>query len=178
MTPLVNGPIAGRPLRKVLLVLLTLVPALLAPLSASAKDMRFPEKGSPAYVFVLPDDWSAQPDDSGNLIMASANHVASLVILVGEAPEALDEVARVALETAQATSFQRKEPVEISGFKGFTYFSSITNAAKVSITLEMTIVRVDEKNIASASLLLASGVAKADEADARLVRNGLKLLAK
>ena len=42
----------------------------------------------------------------------------------------------------------------------------------------MTIVRVDDKNFASASLLLASGVSQADETTARLVRNGLKLLAK
>lgn len=165
-------------MRYIRLALLVLVPVLLAPLAASAKDMRFPEKGSPAFVFVLPDDWSSRADDSGNLIMASANHVTSLVVLVAETSEALDEIARVALETAKAAPLQRKEPVEISGFKGFNYFSSLSNPAGVSIKLEMTIVRVDDKNFASASLLLASGVSQADETTARLVRNGLKLLAK
>ncbi len=165
-------------IRKTLLVLLPLLSALLGPLTSSAKDMRFPEKGSPAYVFVLPDDWSSQTDDSGNLLMASANHTTALVILVGEAPDALDEIAKVALETAKAAPFSRKEPVEISGFKGFNYFSNMSNPAGVSIKLEMIIVRVDDRNFASASLLLASGVTQADESSARLVRNGLKLLAK
>lgn len=167
MTPLV---------RKTLLFILTLAPALLAPLTASAKDIRFPAKGFPAYVFILPDDWSSEADDYGNLLMSSATHVTSLVIIIGVGPEALDEIARVALETAKATPYDHKEPAEISGCKGFTYFSNMTNPSGVQIKLEMTIVRVDARNFASASLLLASGVTKTDETTARILKNSFKLV--
>jgi len=154
-----------------------LVPALLllAPLTTLAKDVRFPEKTSPAFTFVLPDDWSAEPDTSGNLIMRNPNRTTSLVIFTGESAEELDVIAREALQVAKAEPAPRKEPFEISGCKGFTYFTTMTNPSGVHLTLEMSIVRTDPKHVASASLILAEGVAKADETNSRLVKNGLKL---
>jgi hypothetical protein len=154
-----------------------LVPALLllAPLSTLAKDVRFPEKTLPAFTFVLPDDWSAEPDTDGNLIMRNPNHMTSLVIFTGESADDLDVIAKEALQIAKAAPSPRKEPVEISGCKGFTYFSTMTNPSGVHINLEMSIVRIDPKHVASASLIMAENVNKADETNTRLVRNGLKL---
>ena len=110
--------------------------------------------------------------------MASANRATVLVILVGEAAAelALDDIAKEALTVAKAAPYARKEPVEISGCKGFNYFTTIQRAENDILQLEMTIVRVDSGHIASASLLLAPGVIKADETAARLVKNGLKLV--
>ena len=73
---------------------------------------------------------------------------------------------------------QNKKPAEISGHKGFTYFSSITNGKGVKMSLETTIVRVNDKYIAAASLLIATTATKDDETAARLVHNGLKLVEK
>ncbi len=154
-----------------------LVPALLllAPLSTLAKDVRFPEKTLPAFTFVLPDDWTAEPDTSGNLIMRSPNRTTSLVIFTGESAEEVEAIAKEALSVAKTGATPRKEPAEISGCKGFTYFTTMTNPAGVHLNLEMTIVRTDPKHVASASLIMAEGVAQADETNTRLVRNGFKL---
>ena len=101
-----------------------------------------------------------------------------MVILVAASTDELDVIAKVAFETAQATPSERKEPVEISGCEGYTYFGTIKNPAGLILNLETTIVRVDPEHIASASLILVPDVAPADESAARLVRNGLKLVKK
>lgn len=162
--------------RKLLLVILTLALAWLAPLTAPAKDMRHPEKGVPAYTFVLPDDWSAQLAEADNLIMANANRSTVLVVFVGASTEPLDVIAKEAFAVAKATASERKEPAEISGCEGFTWFTTIKNDAGLTLNLETTIVRIGSEHVASASLILAPGVTPADETAARLVRNGLKLV--
>ena len=153
-----------------------LLAALLSPLSALARDVQFPEKTLPAFSFVLPDDWSREPDTSGNLLMFNPNRMTGFVIIVTESTEALDDIATEAFGVAKADAPQSKKPAEISGWKGFTYFSSITNAKGVKMSLETTIVRVGEKHIAAASLLVVTATTKEDETAARLVRNGLKIV--
>lgn len=162
-------------MRKYLPVSLLLA-ALLAPLSALARDMQFPEKTLPAFSFVLPDDWTHEADTSGNLLMFNPNRMTGFVIIVTESTEQLDDIAIEAFGVAKAEAPQSKKPAEISGCKGFTYFSTITNDNGVKMNLETTIVRVNDKHIAAASLLLVIAVTKADETVARLVRNGLKLV--
>jgi hypothetical protein len=125
---------------------------------------------------VLPDDWSAEPDTSGNLIMRIPNRTTSLVIFTGESADDLEVLARETLQIVKAAPSPRREPAEISGCKGFTYFSTMTNPSGVHINLEMTIVRTDPKHVVSATLILAENVAKADETSTRLVKNGLKLV--
>ena len=157
--------------------LVFLVPALLllTPLTAPAKDVRFPEKTLPAFAFVLPDDWSTEADTDGNLIMRNPSRTTSLVIFTGEAADELDTIAKEALQGAKTAPALRKEPAEISGCKGFTYFTTTTNSSGFHLNMEVTIVRTDPKHVASACLILADNVAKADETGSRLVKNGLKL---
>ena len=112
-----------------------------------------------------------------NIHCRSANRTTALVIFTGEATEDLDTIAREALQIAKAAPAPRKEPYEISGFKGFTYFSTMTNSSGVHMNLEMSIVRTDPQHVVSASLLMADTVAKPDETNARMVKNGLKLKA-
>ncbi len=164
--------------RKSLLVVLTLALALLASLSAPAKELRFPETGVPAYAIVLPDDWITQPADQGNLLLLSANRTAVLVVLVVKSADSLEKNAKDALEQAPAVPDGRKNPTEISGCEGFTWFGTMKNAKNLTLNLEMSIVQVDPEHIASASLILVQDVSRADESTARLVRNGLKLIKK
>lgn len=147
----------------------------LLPLAAPAREIRFPAKGYPAFTFDLPEDWSAQADDSGNLIMASASRTTSLVILVGETTDPLDKIAAEALKVARAVPAQGKQGIEISGCKGFIYFSTMKNSRGVRLDLEMTIVRVDPNHIASSSLILVSGVSKVNETTARTVQRQFHL---
>jgi hypothetical protein len=164
--------------RKTLPVVLTLALAWLAPLSALAKDVRFPETGFPAYVIVLPDDWTTQAAEQGNLLLFSPNRTTVMVVLMAESNEPLDKIAKEALELAPAVPDGRKEPTEISGCEGFTWFATMKNANNLTLNLEMSIVRIDPEHVSSASLILAQNVSRADESTARLVRNGIKLVKK
>jgi hypothetical protein len=167
---------ASASLRKVTPWLLAFLPFLLAPLSAPARDVRFPATGIPAYSFILPDDWVSKADDAGNLIMFNPKRSACVVILVEKSTENLDTVVEDAFTVAKATATGRVEPADISGCKGRTYYATILNPKGVKLDLEMTVVRVNETYIASASVILLPGSAPADETTARLVRNGLKLV--
>jgi hypothetical protein len=162
-------------MRKSLTVFLILA-ALLSPLAVIARDVRHPEKTSPAFSFVLPDNWSREPDTSGNLIMFNPARTTGIVIIVADSADDLDKIATEAFGVAKADAYKNKKPAEISGCKGFTYFSTITNDKGVKMSLETTLVRVDAKNIAAASLLVVTTAAKDDETAARLVHNGLKLV--
>ncbi len=162
-------------MRKSLPIYLMLA-ALLLPLAALARDVRHPEKTSPAFGFVLPDNWSREPDTSGNLIMFNPARTTGIVIIVAESVDPLDKIATEAFGVAKADAYKNKKPAEISGCKGFTYFSTITNDKGVKMSLETTIVRVDDKNIAAASLLVVTSATPDDETAARLVHNGLKIV--
>jgi hypothetical protein len=171
-----SAPSAGSATRKLPLVLLAFLPLLLAPLTAPAKEVRFPETGLPAYAFILPDDWTSRADTSGNLIMVNPNRTVSFVILIAKSSEPIDVVASDAFTVAKATPSDRKEPAEISGHKGRTYFATIMNPKGLKLDVEMTVVQVGDSHIGSASLLFLPGLSSADETAARLVRNGLKLV--
>ena len=163
-------------LRKALLVLLALsLSNGLAPLSAPAKEMRHPETGLPAYTFTLPDDWTTEAAEAGNLLLFSANRSTGVVILVVASTDTFDVIAAEAFETAKATPVSPRQPAEISGCKGYTWFATLKNPQGEDLKFEMTIVRVGPDHVASASLILSSDVSPAEEAAARLVRNGLVL---
>lgn len=155
-------------------VLLTLALALLAPLSA--KDVRHPATGTPAYVFPVPDDWTTQDGGSDNLLVMDAKRSAVLVILVVPSDEPLDKIAKEALEVAHAAPATRKEPAAISSCAGFTWFTTLQNATGLTLSLEMTIVKIDDTHVASASLLLVPSVTAEQEATARHVRTGFALI--
>jgi|CXWL01.1.fsa_nt_gi hypothetical protein len=163
-------------MRKFLPIFLILATLLCWPISTRARDIQFPEKTLPAFSFVLPDDWSQEPDTSGNLIMFNPARTTGIVIIVAESADPLDKIATEAFGVAKAEAPQSKKPAEISGCKGFTYFSTITNPKGIKMSLETTIVRVSDKYIAAASLLVVTATAREDETAARLVHNGLKLV--
>jgi len=156
------------------MVLLSLALALLAPLSA--KDVRHPETGLPAYAFPIPDDWTTQDGGSGNLLVLDPKRSTILVILVVPSTDPLDKIAKEALEVAKATPATRKEPAAISSCAGFTWYSTVQNPNGIVLSLEMTIVKIDDSHIASASLIMIPSVTAEAEAAARRVRDGLALL--
>lgn len=163
--------------RKALFLLLALTLSNgLASLTASAKEMRAPEKGVPAFAAVLPDDWTTELEaETKCLLMFNPRNTAHIVILVDVSNQTLEENANDAFAAATAPPYYRKVPAEISGCKGFTYFSTVKDA-KGEIRLEMTFVQVDAKHVAARSLTLRPGLTKDEETILRLVANGLKLI--
>lgn len=164
--------------RQPILVVLFFGLAWLTSLSALAKDVRFPESGVPAFTLVLPDDWSTQPAAQGNLLVLSPSRSAVLVLFIAASTDTLDKIAKEAMVTAPAVASGRKEPTEISGCEGSTWFGIMKNSTNLTLNLEMSIVRIDEGHVGSASLLLAETITPAEMSTARLVRNGIKLIRK
>ncbi len=156
------------------MLLLTLALALLPPLSA--KDVRHPATGSPAYAFTVPDDWTTQDGGSGNLLVMDPTRSTIVVILVVPSSDSLDKIAKDAIEVSKASPPTRKEATTISGCAGFTWYSTVQNPNNLTLSLEMTIVKIDDQTVASASLIMIPGVTPAAEAAARRVRNGLTLV--
>ncbi len=155
---------------------LFVVLVLLTPFAASAREVRFPEKGLPAFAFLLPDDWTTQEAAEGNMLLLSPNRHTVIVINMAASADAPDKVAQGALVGAKAPEAKRKEPAEISGCPGVTLFSEMTNATGVHMELELTVVKADPAHCAAATLILADGRSNDEAAFARLVRNGMKIL--
>ena len=156
--------------------LLTLALALLAPLSAPAKELRHPAEGVPAYAIIMPDDWTSKYDAEGSLLLLSANRNAVVVLFVGASTEPLEKVATDAFAVAKIAPGPHTEPAEISGCEGTTWFGTMTNDSGIKLSWEFSIVRAGETHVASAALILADGMETAEVTTARLVRNGLKLI--
>jgi hypothetical protein len=150
----------------------------LAPGLARATDMRFPQTGNPALSFHMPDDWTSQVDSDGNLIIVSGAHDSSIamsVVTVG--PEEFDQLAAEIMKAANANPPQRIGPVTVSGFSGFDYSSTMSNASGVAINLKLIIVRPDPNHIASVTLITVQGISSEGYAAGQGVIDSLGLTA-
>jgi hypothetical protein len=121
--------------------------------SAQARDVRYPDSGFPAVTFTIPDDWAANPDSDGNIIVVSADRATAIAMTVATGGGSLDEVAFGSMKVAQAAPPRRGEPVSVSGFSGFAYYSTMTNDAKVNLNVKMIAVKPDAQHFVTFSLI-------------------------
>ncbi len=133
------------------LVLLVLLPAL-----AEARDVRFPESGAPSISFNIPDDWGTSIDSSGNMIITAADKSGAFALTIGNYSGDLDTLAAGAMKVAQAAPPAKSGADSISGYPGFDYESSTTNAKGVNAELHLVLVRVDPQHIVSATMSTAN----------------------
>lgn len=152
--------------------LLLLAGALLS-LPATARDLRFPETGEPAFTLLLPDNWKSSLDPNGNLQLANPESTATFSLSLVEAPlrpEQLDVLAR-----AIVTSWESKTPTEISGRPGYRYHAHLARPDGVKVRVEITLVVADATHVLSSSMLCVESIKPADETLARLVHAAIKL---
>jgi hypothetical protein len=128
---------------------------------AAAKDMRFPEKGEIAFVLHISDDWTATPDNSGNLILRAPDNSAGMSLSVIEdkasAVAPRDDVAKAILAAANAEPFDKHEPSAIGGVKAEAYYSKMVNANKVNLVVKLIVVQVAKTHVATLTVLTAAG---------------------
>lgn len=150
--------------------------ALLVAAPAVAKFVRFPASGAPAWEVHVPEDWSVTKGKNENLMAFSPNTKVRVVVQVLPSSGSLDDFATTAMSVGHAAAWSRKRPIAISGYKGFDYFSSMSNAAGNHFNLEMIIVRVDAGHVGVLDLLTDVGVPKGEMAVGRQVVGAMKIV--
>ncbi len=128
---------------------------LTAASSAQARDIRFPESGYPAFTFTVPDDWTVTPDSDGNMIITAADKSVALSLSLGAAGESLDDIASAVFKAAEAAPPRRGEPISLSGFNGYVYYSTMSNSSGVHLNVKVNLVKTDATHFASCGLISA-----------------------
>jgi hypothetical protein len=119
---------------------------------AEARELRHPERGTPAFTVQVPDDWQHAVDPDNNLIVTSADTSTSFVFTWGNFSGELENAATLMLRSANATPPAGKTPASISGLPGFSFESTMA-ATKPPLRLKLTIVRVGPKGFGSCTQL-------------------------
>jgi hypothetical protein len=119
--------------------------------------MRFPEKGQIAFVLHIADNWTATPDNSGNLILRAPDNSAGMSLSVIEdkasATSPRDEVAKAILEAASAEPFSKHEPSSLGGVKAEAYYSKMVNANKVNLVVKLIVTQVAQTHVATLTVI-------------------------
>jgi hypothetical protein len=151
--------------------------------AAAARDplrtVLHPKADLPAFRVVLPEDWTDTIDATGNLLLASRDRAVnfSLSLTPSTSPrDALDSLARAVLNGRSGTPWDSREPAEISGHRGYRYTARIRHTNGVEVRVELVLVAVGDRHIASCALLLGERAGRNDETLARLVLAAIRLV--
>jgi len=90
---------------------------------ASARELRHPASGAPAFTVQVPDNWTHQVTDD-NLIAVSQDKTMSIVVAFWTHTGSLEEAAKIMLEGGGATAPTGKMPASLSGLPGFSFDST------------------------------------------------------
>lgn len=164
--------------------LLTLLLLLAAPTCGLAgrellREILHPKADLPSFRLLLPADWTNEVDAAGNLLAANADRTANFALSFARASaphEALDGLAKAILTGAVVAPWDSREPVEVSGHRGYKYTARVRHANGVQVRAEVILVAAGERHIAACSLLLGDRISRSDETLARLVHASVKLL--
>jgi hypothetical protein len=160
----------GRP---ILLVVLALV---LLPATASARDLRHPASGEPAFTMTVPDDWTAVTVDGGrSLSIASANRRIGFALTIATTDQSPEEIAKSAVTASKGTQLEVK-PTSISGIAGQSYRWTYVNPGGITLHTAMTLVQLDGKWLASCTKLEVDGNSPADQQLADTAMQSVKLV--
>jgi len=166
-------------MRLLLSLFLLAAVALPAATSVPLREIYHPKADQPAFRCLIPEAWSSEVDAYGNLQLSNRDHTAnfSLTLVPSSSPrESLDPLATSLLTSAVNPPWDSREPVEISGHRGFKYTAHVRHSNGVEVHAEVMLVAVGDNRIAACSLLLATRIKPAEEATARLVFAAVRLV--
>jgi hypothetical protein len=123
--------------------------------TASARSLRFPEAGDPAFYMELPDDWTTRKDPSGNLIVLSADHAIAFSLNVFNEQVTADDVARKALAVQKVTPIPDRQRASIWGFDGVSYHWRSVNASNVKLEMTLIVVQIDATHVANCTKIVS-----------------------
>jgi hypothetical protein len=150
-----------------------------APARDGLREIVHPQADLPAFRCLVPADWRSSVDATGNLQVSNPAGTLFFSFSFAHAPNpagAHDALARAVLNGANNPPWDSREPVEISGHRGYRYTARV-KSGKDLVRAELLIVAVGERHLASCSVIFTDRIKAADETTARLVQAAVKLLA-
>ena len=148
----------------------------LLPATASARDLRHPASGEPAFTITVPDDWTAVMLDAGkSLSITSADRRIGFALTIATTDQSPEEIAKSAVTASKGTQLETK-PTSISGIAGKSYSWIYTNAGGIKLHATMILVQLDGKWLASCTGLEVDGNSPADHQRAETAMQSVKLI--
>lgn len=149
-----------------------------APARAGLREIIHPKADLPAFRCLVPEDWKDEIDATGNLQVTNRARTVFFSFSFAHAPNpagAHDALARAVLNGPADPPWDSREPVEISGHRGFRYVARVKSGDDL-VRAELLIVQVGDRHLAAATVIFADRLKPADETTARLVLAAVKLL--
>lgn len=125
---------------------------------ARAREVRFPQTGDPAFTLQIPDDWTSRLDDDGNMIVTTADKSAGFSFSIVTYKGKLDDAASEMMQAAKAEPPVNMGADSISRYRGYDYDTTMTNSSGVHLKVHTVLVKLDPKNIASATMITDSAI--------------------
>jgi len=125
--------------------------------AASARELRHPARGVPAFTVQVPDDWTYSVGTDNALVAVSQDRSTSIVLSFGADSGSLEDVTRAMFLAAGVAAPADKTPASISGISGLSFESTMKNGKGELLQLKLTIVRVGERRHGSATMLQYAG---------------------
>ncbi len=143
---------------------------------AGAREIRNPERGNPAFVAEIPDNWKDEIDPDHNMVVSSADESASFVFTRGGFSGPLEGAAKMILRIGGATPPVNGRATTVSGLSGFIYDSTIKVGNEPPIVLKMTIVRVRESGFMSCTQMWRANATARQRQIADKVMQSVKII--
>jgi hypothetical protein len=133
-----------------------LVLAFLAPV-ASARDLRHPASGQPAFTLSVPDGWTLLVLDGGkSLSISSDDHRIGFALTVDTTRKSADQILKQALAATKGTLLDTKA-ASISGIPGRSYSWTYVNSGGFKLHVTMIMIQLEDKWLASCTKLEVVG---------------------
>ena len=121
--------------------------------AASARELRHPARGVPAFTVQVPDDWTYSVGTDNALVAVSQDRSTSIVLSFGADSGSLEDATRTMFLAAGVAVPADKIPASISGLSGFSFESTMNNGKGELLQLKLTIVRIGERRHGTATVL-------------------------
>jgi hypothetical protein len=144
--------------------------------AASARELRHPARGVPAFTMQLPDDWTYSVGTDNALVAVSQDRSTSIVLSFGADRGSLEDFAREMFLVAGAAAPADTTPASISGLSGFSLESTMKNGKGELLQLKLTIVRIGERRHGSATMLQHAGNSPEQRQSAENVMRSVQII--
>jgi hypothetical protein len=157
--------------------LIALVIALGFAGAAEARQLRWPETGTPAITVEIPDEWTSKPDTRGvNLLLISPTGNVSFSIYLGKVAAAPDSLSQLAAAVKTSLGPRALSFVRESEGAFLTYASEVYIGVMSDRDLRVTFYRIDAANIGSISTITSQVATTAEKAQGAAVFNSIRVI--
>jgi len=146
----------------------------LAVAPASARTVEETTPGGPTIELTIPDTWTAQQDNDGNLILnLPGGRIAFSVTVMADDRE-LDVSMAEVFSYIQASA-QRVDAAELSGMQGALYRGSFVHPEGFTLNFETAAVKADQNWVAAVTIVSLPGATQSEQDAAYAIRDSARI---